>query len=400
MDYRSDAPCPLDGIRVLDLTRVVAGNMLSLLLADFGAEVVKIEAPGRGDTLREWKEDGIGVYWKVYGRNKKSVTLDIRKPAGKEILQKLVAKSQVLLENFRPGVLERLGFSPEALHGINPDLVIVRVSGWGQTGPYSQMPGFGSLVEGISGFAAKNGFADKPPALPNMALADMVAGLYGAYATMIAVREVELKGRGGQVIDLSLLEPMVSILGPDVAAYRVSGQVPPRSGNRASISSPRNIYMTKDGKYVALSASTQDMAERLFRAIGRADMIDDPRFRTNADRLRNVETVDTIVGDFIGAMDCAQALAFFKEEHVTVGPVYDVSEISNDPHIRERGVFVDLPDEDMGSVPMHDVLPRLSKSPGAIRRRAPALGEHNLEILKTVGIDDAALACLRNEGVV
>ena len=297
-------------------------------------------------------------------------------------------------------MLERLGFSPEALHEINPDLVIVRVSGWGQTGPYSQMPGFGSLVEGISGFAAKNGFADKPPALPNMALADMVAGLYGAYATMIAVREVESKGRGGQVIDLSLLEPMVSILGPDVAAYRVSGQVPPRSGNRASISSPRNIYMTKDGKYVALSASTQDMAERLFRSIGRADMIDDPRFRTNADRLRNVETVDTIVGDFIGAMDCAQALAFFKEEHVTVGPVYDVSEISDDPHIRERGVFVELPDEDMGSVPMHDVLPRLSKSPGAIRRRAPALGEHNLEILKTVGIDDAALACLRNEGVV
>ena len=400
MDYQSDAPCPLDGIRVLDLTRVVAGNMLSVLLADFGAEVIKVEAPGRGDTLREWKEDGIGVYWKVYGRNKKSVTLDIRKPAGREILQKLVAKAQVLVENFRPGVLERLGFSPAALHEINPDLVIVRVSGWGQTGPYSQMPGFGSLVEGISGFAAKNGFADKPPALPNMALADMVAGLYGAYATMIAVREVEAKGRGGQVIDLSLLEPMVSILGPDVAAYRVTGQVPPRSGNRASISSPRNIYMTKDGKYVALSASTQDMAERLFRSIGRADMIDDPRFRTNADRLRNVEAVDTIVGDFIGAMDCAEALAFFKKEHVTVGPVYDVSEIGDDPHIRERGVFVELPDEDMGSVPMHDVLPRLSKSPGAIRRPAPALGEHNREILSAIGIDDAALACLRNEGVV
>ncbi|MGP1615088.1 MAG: CaiB/BaiF CoA transferase family protein, partial [Pollutimonas bauzanensis] len=241
----------MDGVRVLDLSRVVAGNMASLLLADFGAEVIKVEAPGRGDTLREWNEDGVAVFWKVYGRNKKSITLDIRTPRGKEMLEELVGDAQVLLENFRPGVLERLGFSPERLHELNSRLVVVRVSGWGQTGPYSKLPGFGSLVEALSGFAAKNGFADKPPALPNMALADMVAGLYGAYATLIALREVECKGNSGQVIDLSLLEPMISILGPDIAAYRVTGQVPPRSGNRASVSAPRNIYATRDGKYVA-----------------------------------------------------------------------------------------------------------------------------------------------------
>ncbi|HRO58778.1 MAG TPA: CoA transferase [Burkholderiaceae bacterium] len=398
--YRPDAACPLDGIRVLDLSRVVAGNMLSLLLADFGAEVIKIEAPGRGDSLREWNEDGIGVYWKVYARNKKSLTLDIRKPRGKEILQRLVAGSDVLIENFRPGVLERLGFSAEALHAINDKLVIVRLSGWGQTGPYSQRPGFGSLVEAISGFAAKNGFADKPPALPNLALADMVSGLHGAYATMIALREVETKQRRGQVIDLSLLEPMIAILGPDVAAYRVTGQVPPRSGNRASISAPRNVYLTRDGHYVALSASTQEMTERLFRVIGRPELIDDPRFRTNSDRLRNVEELDGIVGDFIGARDCADALAFFEQAEVTVGPVYDVSQIMDDRHIRERGVYVELPDPEMGRVPMHDVVPRLSDSPGAIRRPAPALGEHNDELLRSIGICADEQDHLRQQGVI
>jgi len=400
MDYQPQARCPLDGVRVLDLSRVVAGNMTSLLLADFGAEVIKVEAPRRGDTLREWNEDGIPVYWKVYSRNKRSITLDIRTPRGKELLESLVADADVLLENFRPGVLERLGCGPQRLHEINPGLVVARLSGWGQTGPYSKLPGFGSLVEALSGFAAKNGFADKPPALPNMALADMVAGLYGAYAVMIALREVEHKGNAGQVIDLSLLEPMVSILGPDVAAYRVTQQVPPRSGNRASVSAPRNIYRTRDGKYVALSASTQDMTERLFRAIGHAELIDDPRFRSNSDRLRNIDALDGFIGDFIGARDCADVLAYFVAEQVTVGPVYDVSEIMDDPHIRERGVIVELPDPDMGALPMHQVLPRLSATPGAIRRPAPALGADNAEIYGALGLGAADLEKLRTEGVI
>ena len=400
MDYQSDAVCPLDGIRVLDLTRVVAGNMLSVVLGDFGAEVIKVEAPRKGDTLREWREDGIPVYWKVYGRNKKSISLDTRLPRGKEILERLVTRSQVLIENFRPGVLERLGFAPERLLELNPGLVIVRLSGWGQTGPYARRPGFGSLVEGMSGFAAKNGFADKPPAPPNMALADMVAGLYGAFAVMVALREVEAKGGRGQVVDLSLLEPLISILGPDAAAYRVSKTLPPRSGNRASISAPRNVYPTRDGKYVALSAPTQDMTERLFRAIGRPELIDDPRFRTNSDRLRHVEEVDHIIGSFIGGFDRDDALAFFDKAEVAVGPVYDVSEVLEDRHVIERQILVEMTDPDMGMIPMHSIVPRLSRSPGAIRRPAPELGQHNEEIYLGLDLSKEEIVDLQKQGVI
>ncbi|HEX7124528.1 MAG TPA: CoA transferase [Thermodesulfobacteriota bacterium] len=399
-DYRPDAPCPLDGVRVLDLTRLVAGNMLTLQLADFGAEVIKVEAPGKGDPLRDWLEGGLPAYWKVYGRNKKSVTLDVKRPAGRDLLLRLAAVADVLVESFRPGVLEALGVGPEALHARNARLVVVRVSGWGQTGPYRDRPGFGSLVEGMSGFAAKTGFADRPPVLPNMALADMVAGIQGAMATLIALREVELKGGPGQVIDLSLLEPLVANLGPDAAAFRITGVVPPRSGNRASITAPRNIYRTSDGAHVALSASTQAMTARLLRAIGRPELIDDPRFRTNADRLAHVDELDAIVGGFIGRRTLAENVEFFERAEVTIGPVYDVSQFVEDPHVRSREVLVELPDDEMGRLPMHNVVPRLSRTPGAIRRPAPRLGEHNAEVLGAVGLTVEDLRRLEEEQVI
>ena len=398
--YQTDARCPLDGVRVLDLSRVVAGNMLSLQLADFGAEVIKIEAPGQGDTLREWKEDGVALFWKVYSRNKKSVGLDIRKGRGREIFSRLVETAQVLIENFRPGVLERLGFAPERLHELNPKLVIVRVSGWGQTGPYSHKPGFGSLVEGLSGFAAKNGFPDKPPALPNLALADMIAGLSGAFATLVALREVEVGDGAGQVVDLSLLEPIVSTLGPDLASYRWTGRIPPRTGNRSVISAPRNLYLTRDGHWLALSASTQQMTERLLKAVGREDMVDDPRFATNAARVRHIDLLDEAIGGFIGGMTRDEALAYFESREVTVGPVCDTAGVAEDPHVRGREVFVDLVDDEVGSLPMHQVVPRLSLTPGAIRRPAPALGEHTGEVLAELGFDADALQALRNDRII
>jgi crotonobetainyl-CoA:carnitine CoA-transferase CaiB-like acyl-CoA transferase len=399
-DYRPDASCPLDGVRVLDLTRLVAGNMLTLQLADFGADVVKVEPPGKGDPLRDWLEGGLPAYWKVYGRNKKSVTLDLKRPAGRDLLLRLSTGAHVLVESFRPGVLEALGLGPETLHARNPRLVVVRLTGWGQTGAYRDRPGFGSLVEGMSGFAAKTGFADKPPVLPNMALADMVAGIQGAMATLVALREVELKGGSGQVIDLSLLEPLVSILGPDAAAFRITGVVPPRSGNRASITAPRNIYRTSDSAHVALSASTQAMTERLFRAIGRPELIDDPRFRTNADRLGHVEEIDAIVGGFIGRRTLAENVEFFERAEVTIGPVYDVSQFAMDRHVREREVIVELPDEDIGRLPMHNIVPRLSRTPGAIRRRAPRLGEHNAEVFGAVGLTAGEIRRLEEEHVL
>jgi crotonobetainyl-CoA:carnitine CoA-transferase CaiB-like acyl-CoA transferase len=398
--YQPGAACPLDGVRVIDLSRLVAGNMLSVNLADFGAEVIKIEARDRGDTLRDWLEDGVPLFWKVYARNKKSVTLDIRAPRGRAIVERLAAGAQVLIESFRPGVMERLGVGPDRLLEVNPGLVIVRISGWGQTGPYAQRPGFGSLVEGISGFAAKNGFADKPPALPNLPLADMVAGLSGAFAVMVALREVEVKGGAGQVIDLSLLEPLLSMLSPDVAEVRVTGRVKPRSGNRASITAPRNVYQCRCGRYVALSASIEAMARRLFAAIGRDDMITDPRFATNAARLAHVGELDAVIQEFISARDRDDVLAFFNTADVTVGPVYDASELLADPHIAGRGAIVTLEDETIGGLPMHNVTPRLSATPGALRARAPHLGEHTAAILEELGIDAATRAGLARDGVI
>ena len=377
--FRLEQPCPLDGIRVLDFSRLVAGNMLTLQLADFGAEVIKLE-PDRGDPLRAWREDGVSAYWKVYGRNKKSIHLDLRTADGKALLRRLIPTAHVLVESFRPGSMEAAGFGPAEIEALNPALVFVRISGFGQTGPYAQRPGFGSLVEAMSGFAAKNGFADKPPALPNLALADMVAGIQGAFAVMVALREAEKPGGRGQVIDLSLLEPLHATLGPEAAAWRITGQIPPRSGNRASITAPRNVYSTLDGGWVALSASTQAMTERLFRAIGRPELIHDPRFLTNAARLQHVEEVDAIIGAFVGQRTLAENLAFFAAADTTVGPVYDAAGFEMDPHVQGRGVLVEMEDTDLGSIPMHAVVPRLSRTPGALRRPAPELGQHESEL--------------------
>jgi crotonobetainyl-CoA:carnitine CoA-transferase CaiB-like acyl-CoA transferase len=375
------SPGPLSGVRVLDLSRLVAGNMLSLQLADFGAEVIKIESPNGGDTLRHWRKQGLELYWKVYSRNKKSVRLSLKKASDRDLFLRLVPSAQVLIESFRPGVMEALGVGPDILLKANPRLVVVRISGWGQTGPYRNRPGFGSLVEAMCGFAAKNGFPDKPPALPNMALADMVAGIQGAYATMVALREAERPDGAGQVIDLSLLEPLHSILGPDAASYRATGTVPPRSGNRSSTSAPRSVFATRDGSWVALSASTPGMAERLFQAIGRPDMIGDPRFRENAGRLQHAEALEAVIQEFIAQRTLQENLSHFEAADVTVGPVYDCAQFEADPHVKERGILPEVPDAELGSLPMHAVVPRLSRTPGTIRRPAPQLGEHEEEIL-------------------
>ncbi len=294
-DYTPGKRGALDGVRVLDLSRLVAGNTLTGLLADFGAEVIKVE-PAAGDTLRAWRTRDVQVNWKLYARNKKSVALELRKPEARELLLKMVEKADVFVESFRPDTLEKMGLAPDTLLERNPKLVIVRISGWGQTGPYRRRPGFGTLVEGISGFASFNGFADREPVLPPMYMADSYAGLYGASGVLIALREVEVNGGKGQVIDLPLLDPLFHILGPQAANYRLTGKVKPRTGSRSTNSGPRNAYKTKDGHFVCLSASTQKMAERTFTAIGRSDLIDNPRYLTNADRVKNAPELDAIIG--------------------------------------------------------------------------------------------------------
>ncbi len=271
--FEPGAKGPLDGIRVLDLSRLVAGNMLSLQLGDFGADVIKIEPP-EGDPLREWRDDGKSLHWKTYCRNKRSIVLNLRHAAAKAALLRLVAKADVLIENYRPGTLEEMGLAPDVLHKANANLVIVRVSGFGQTGPYAPHPGFGTLVEAMSGFASRTGFPDREPVLPPLALADMMAGLYGAFATVTALRARDSGAAKGQVIDLSLLESVFSVLGPEAGIYSVTGKVKERSGSASNTSSPRNVYRCADGNYVAVSASTQAMAKRLFETIGKPEIIE------------------------------------------------------------------------------------------------------------------------------
>ena len=383
-DYEKEATGTLDGVRVLDLSRLFAGNLLTQILGDFGADVIKIEPP-EGDTLRAWTVEGIATHWKVYARNKRSLCLDLRRPEAAEVIRRLVPGAAMLVESFRPGVLEAMGLAPEALRAINPHLVVVRISGWGQDGPYAKRPGFGTVIEGFTGFASMNGFPDREPVLPPMYLADAVSGLYGASAAAIALREAERSGRG-QTIDLSLLEPLFAVLGTQAANYRLTGKVKPRTGSRSTNASPRNVYRCSDGRYVGLSASIQKMTERLFRAIGREDMIGDPRFRTNADRLRHQDELDAAIAPFIEQRTQAENVAFFEAAEVTIGPINDIAAIVRDPHVAARGLLAEYPDDEMGRLPMHAVVPRMDATPGSIRAPAPGLGEHNREVLAEAGM--------------
>ena len=391
---------PLDGLRVLDLSRLVAGNMLSLQLADFGAEVIKVETPPRGDPLREWATDGVEAHWKVYCRNKKSIGLNLREDAAKDALLRLVDTADALIENFRPGTLERIGLGPDVLLARNPRLVLARVSGFGQTGPYRGKPGFGTLVEAMSGFASRNGFPDRPPLLPPLALADMIAGLSGAMAMMVAFYHRDLRGGAGQVLDLSLLEPIFSVLGPEAATYQQTGEVKERVGNGSNTSSPRNVYVTSDDRFIAISASMQVMAERLLRAIGAGAMLDDPRYATNAARVQHREEVDAVVGGWISQRTQADALAFFEAENITAAPIYDIGQIVSDPHFTEREIVLDVEDRDVGKIAMHNVTPRLSQTPGTFRNPAPRIGEHNAALLGEIGVTESDLAALLESGAV
>jgi crotonobetainyl-CoA:carnitine CoA-transferase CaiB-like acyl-CoA transferase len=391
---------PLDGLRVLDLSRLVAGNMLSLQLADFGAEVIKVEPPDHGDPLRAWGDNSVATSWKVYARNKKSLTLNLREPEAVEILRRLVPTAHVFIEGFRPGRIEEMGISPNSLLALNSKLVIVRISGFGQTGPYRERPGLGTVVEAMSGFADRNGFPDREPVLPPMPLADMVAGLYGVNATMIALREVETGGGKGQVVDLSLLEPLVSILGPEAAGYKVTGKLKARVGSASNTASPRNVYATSDGRWVALSASIQSIVERVFRLIGQPELIKDPRFKDNAARVAHRTEVDDVVREWVEQRTQEETLRIFDEADITAGPVYDVAQFLDDPHVKEREVIVELPDKEMGTVPMHNVVPRLSDTPGTFRSPAPALGEHTQVLLAEIGLSGQHMADLKARGVV
>jgi len=391
---------PLENIKILDLSRLAAGNMVSHMFADFGADVVKIEKPGKGDDLRNWKINGISHWWAVYSRNKRSISLDLKKDEGLDLLKELVKKADVFIENFVPGTLEKWGIGPEQLGKLNKNLIILRISGWGQTGIFKNAPGFGSLVEGMSGFAAMTGEEKQAPLLPPLALADMVAGLTGFGAILMAIVASKKNNTGGQVIDLSLFEPFFSILGPWAASYKISGKVPARIGNRSNVAAPRGIYKTKDNKYVSLSASMQSMWEKLALTIGSSELIKDPRFLTNSDRLNNQDDLDKPISKFIKKYNRDEVLNIFSKEGITVGPVLDISEIIEHPYIHDREILIDHYNKEYGNILMHQAFPRLSKTPGKVRHSAPLLGGDTDDVLKEIGISDKQINMLRKNKII
>jgi crotonobetainyl-CoA:carnitine CoA-transferase CaiB-like acyl-CoA transferase len=379
---------PLEGIRVLDLSRLVAGGVAGMLLGDFGADVVKVEQPGTGDPLRQWTTHGQPWWWKVYGRNKRFITLNLKSGEGRPLLQRLVAGSDVVMESFVPGTLEALGLGWERLQEWSPRVVLVRISGWGQSGPAAGRPGFGTLVEAASGFAAMNGEPGGAPIVPAFPLADMTSALHAVNAIMMALYHRDVHGGTGQVVDVALFESLFSMLGPLAAEYAADGTVRERLGSRSKNSSPRGCYRTSDGRWIAVSGSTPKMAERFLRSYGLDALLGDARFATNEARVQHVEALDRAIAEAIESRSLVENLDIIERNNLTAVAVQTVADIEREPHWRARRLLVDVPDGD-GSVRMHAVVPRLLGTPGAIRSVGGTLGRHNHDIY----VGELGLAC-------
>ncbi|MDX3106874.1 CaiB/BaiF CoA transferase family protein [Nonomuraea angiospora] len=391
----------LADLRVIDAATLFAGPSAAMMLGDFGADVIKIEHPRRGDPSRGHgaSVDGVGLWWKTLARNKRAAAVDLSHPDGQAILRRLAERSDVLIENFRPGTLERWNLAPEDLLELNPRLIVARMTGFGQFGPMAKQPGFGTLAEAMSGFAAMTGQPDGPPTLPPLALADGIAGLAMSYAIMVALRAREQSGRG-QVIDLAIIEPILGILGPQMTAYKALGVVPRRTGNRSSSNAPRNTYRTRDGRWLAISTSAQPVAERVVTLVGRPDLVEQPWFASGAGRVQHVDELDEAVASWIAERDADEVIARFEEAQAAIAPIYDVSDIAEDPQYAALETFVERPDEELGSVTLQNVLFRLSDTPGEVRWPGRRLGRDTDEVLAELDYTGEAIAALRERGVI
>lgn len=400
----SETTGPLAGIRVVDVATLFAGPLAATILGDYGADVIKVEHPDRGDPSRTHgaSKNGIGLWWKMLGRNKRTATANLSRPEGAELLKRLLATADVLIENFRPGTLERWGLGPDVLHRVNPRLVIARVTGFGQFGPYAKRPGFGTLAESMSGFAAVTGEPDGPPTLPPFGLADGVAALTCVNAVMMALYHRDRPGGGGrgQVIDLAIIEPLVTLLGPQPLIWDQLGQVQPRTGNRSVNNAPRNTYRTRDGRWVAISTSANSVAERVMRLVGHPEVIDEPWFASGAARAEHADLLDAYVGEWIAQRDLAEVVAEFERAEAAVAPIYDIRDVFDDPQYQALGTITTVPDPDFGPLRMQNVLFRLSETPGSIRWTGRARGADNAEVWGGVGVSADELAALRDKGIV
>jgi crotonobetainyl-CoA:carnitine CoA-transferase CaiB-like acyl-CoA transferase len=398
----STRPGPLDGIRVLDLGTVYAAPIAAMLLGDFGAEVIKVEHP-RGDPARTHghNKDGHGLWWKVISRNKRAVTLNLGRPEARELLEELVAESDVLIENFRPGVMEKWGLGPDRLHEVNRGLVMLRVTGFGQFGPYAQRRAFGTLAEAMSGFAHQTGQPDGPPTLPPFGLADGVTGLAGAIGVLLALYHRDTECGRGQVVDVSLLEPLLTLLGPGPSVYDQLEIVPGRHGNRSPNNAPRNTYITRDGRWVAISASATSIAERVLRLVGRPDIAEQPWFDSARERVKRGDQLDGIVAGWIRARDFDEVMAAFQNVGAAIAPILDVEQLVNDPQVEALDAITTIEDEDLGPLQMQNVMFRLAGTPGAIRFAGRRLGQDNEAVYgEQLGLDEERLAELRDAGVI
>ncbi|PZH00628.1 acyl-CoA transferase [Streptomyces sp. NTH33] len=397
----AEATAPLAGLRVLDLATLFAGPIAATMLGDFGAEVIKVEHPVKPDPSRGHgpSKNGVGLWWKLLGRNKRTITLDLSRPGGRRTLLRLAAGADVIVENFRPGTLERWELGWPELSAVNPRLVLARVTGFGQFGPYAPRPGFGTLAEALSGFAAITGEPDGPPTLPPFGLADSIAGLATAYAVMTALAARERTGEG-QIVDMAIIEPILTVLGPQPLWYDQLGYVQPRTGNRTRNNAPRNTYRTSDGTWVAVSTSAQSVAERVMRLVGRPELIEEPWFATGAERAAHSDVLDEAVGGWIARHTRTEVLAAFEKAQAAIAPIQDVRDVMADPQYQALGTFTTLYDPELGRLRMQNVLFRLSATPGAVRWAGRPHGADTDAVLTELGLTPEELAALRAEGAL
>ena len=379
---------------------MVAGGVCGMLLADFGADVVKVEQPGAGDPLRQWTTEGQPFWWNVYGRNKRYITLNLKTDEGVSLFRQLLPRFDVVIESFVPGTLERMGLGWDVLQADNPSVILVRISGWGQTGPSAQRPGFGTLVEAASGFAAMNGEPDGAPIVPGFPLADMTSALYATNALMFALYNRDVRGGSGQVVDVALFESLFSLLGPLPAEYAATGRLRERNGSRSKNAGPRGCYRTRDGRWIAVSGSTPKMAERFLRSYCLGHLLSDARFESNEARVQYAGELDAEIGAAIAARTLEENLRIIETNALTAVAVQTVADIERDPHWQARHLLVDVPNGD-ASVRMHNVIPQLSATPGEIRWSGGALGQHNQDVYHTeLGLSCEEMQRLKHSGVI
>lgn len=400
----TSSPPPLTGIRVLDIGTLLAGPVAATYLGDFGAEVIKVEQPGRGDTLRGSPKDGQpgrSPAWLVDGRNKKSVTINLRVEAGQDLLRELIPTADVLIENFTPGTLEKWGLGWDEVHELNPRLVMTRVSGWGQVGPYAKRPGYDRIALGFSGYMYPTGFPDRDPVRPAFATADYSTAAFAALSTMFALYERDANGGQGQMIDLALYEPMFRITGDLLAGFANHGRIRERIGNRNATFTPAGTFTTADGRLVQIAAGGDNIWPRLAAAMGREDLATDERYARARDRNERADELEGLVAEWVGRFDYADVERLLVEANVPVGGIYTPDQILDDPHYAARENVVTMKEETFGSFPMPNVVPKLSASPGRVNWAGPVLGHHNSEILGgLLGRSDADLTTLESDGVI